>query len=106
MEVSVGTTSDRLCLLRHRQSFRGTWPPKEISLEGVAAIASEEFPMCFGLNPLGNDIQTQALPHGHDGAGYRGAVGVGEYVAHKGLVDLQLAQGKLLQVGERGIAGA
>ena len=66
----------------------------------------QEVPLLDGFHPLGNDRQTQALTQGHDRPGKGGIVGIGEYIADEGLIDLQLVEGQVLQVGERGVSGA
>ena len=51
-------------------------------------------------------MQPQTGAQRHHGAGDGGIVGIGQDVAHKALVDLELIQRQALEVGQRRVAGA
>ena len=54
----------------------------------------------------GSTAESEILAECDDGASDGGVVGVGEYVADEGLVDLQLVERQAFEIGQRGIACA
>lgn len=71
----------------------------------MAAMQGKEVALPFGLHTFGDNRQPHALGQRHDSFGDGGIVGIGEHVAHEGLIDFQLVQGQELQIGKRGVAG-
>jgi hypothetical protein len=72
----------------------------------MAVVAGQEVALLARFHALGDHRQPQAAPQGDDGAHDGGVVGVGQHVAHKGLVDLELIQRQALEVAQAGVAGA
>ena len=62
--------------------------------------------MLLRLDALGDHFEPEAAPERDDRAHDRGIVGVLGHVAHEALVDLDALHRELLDVAERGIAGA
>ncbi|MCY1276714.1 hypothetical protein D9M70_253820 [compost metagenome] len=81
-------------------------PAEEEALHLVARVFAEEVQLFLALHALGDHHQVQAVGHGDDGAGdLRVLFAVGQAV-DEAAVDLQHVDGELLEVVERGIAGA
>ena len=81
-------------------------PSKKVTLVGVAAVLPQKIALRLGFYPFSDDRQPQALAQRHDGFGNDGVVGVGQRVAHKRLVNLELVQREALEVGQGRVAGA
>jgi len=71
------------------------------TLVEIAAGIRQELPLPQRLDPFCNHLQPQAVAQRDDGAHDRGVVLVGEHVAHEGVVDLELVERQLAQVGQR-----
>ena len=88
---------------RMRQQFeisQRQGPAEQVALVGVAALLGETGALGFGFHAFGNHGQAQALAEGDNRTGDGGVVGVGQQVAHEGLIDLQVVKGQPLQVGQ------
>jgi len=77
-----------------------------VSLRQVAAERPQTVQLLLGLDPLGHDLEPQAVGQ-RDGAGddRRVAVVVSE-AGDERAVDLEHVQGKIVQIAERRITGA
>ena len=78
----------------------------QVALQAVTAETSKESRLRLGFDALGNDLKAQALGKLDDGADDRLVTGVFADTGDETAVDLQLLDGKHLEVAERGIAGA
>ena len=70
----------------------------------MAPQTGQHVALLLRFDALGYHPQVQAMGQGDDGAGDAGIVGIvgiGEQVAHKALVDLELVQGQAFQVRQR-----
>ncbi|MDT4799261.1 hypothetical protein FQZ97_319140 [compost metagenome] len=63
-------------------------------------MTDEEAALGLGFHAFGHDRQAEDMAQADDRAGDGGIVGVDQYVADEGLVDLQLVERQALQVGE------
>ncbi len=79
---------------------------EQIPLEHSAAVQFEELPLAVGFDALGDDCDVQAVAQRDDGMHDRRVTRLAGQFLHEGLVDLDLVEGQLLQVGKAGIAGA
>lgn len=79
---------------------------EKVTLRLVAALQAQPGQLAGGLHPFGNGAQPQVAGQADDGADDGFVFGVGGDVAHKTLVDLQLADLEAFEVAERRIAGA
>ena len=79
----------------HRQRFA-----EQVALVQVATGLAQRNALLFGFNPFGNHVQPQAAREPDDGVHDGGVVGVGEHVAHKALVDLELIERHALEVAQ------
>jgi hypothetical protein len=86
-------------LQRHR-------PVEQIALHRRAAMLGQEARLLVALDAFRHHAQAEVAGHRQDRLHDRGAVGVVRRVAHEALVDLQLVQRHLLQVGQVRVAGA
>src|SRR5438445_10139027 len=99
-----GTGFTRAPFPRAQQAFErlaGHRSAEVIALTRVASEAPEEPPLRLGLDALRGHGQVQAVPEAYDGGRDGGRLRAGCDVAHEGPVDLQVAQGEPLYVGER-----
>ena len=85
----------------------GHRPAENIALDVRAAELADQGQLVMGLGALGGGVHAEALGEGDDGADDRGvaAARLGG-AADEALVDLDLVERRLLQIAERGIAGA
>src|SRR5262245_21205777 len=72
----------------------------------VASVAPEELHLGRLLDALRHHPKTELAGHGNGGARDGGVLGRAGDPAHEGLVDLHDVDRKLLEVGDRGVAGA
>ena len=79
---------------------------EQVALDRVAPPAAQEAGLGLGFDAFGEDRQVEAAAHDDGGRGDGRIDRVVDDVAHEGLVDLDLVEGKARQVGERRVAGA
>jgi len=88
----VESASGRIGAQESLQQVRGQGAAEQVALVEVAACAGQQIALFGGFHALGDHFQAQAARQGDDGVHNRGVVGVGEQVAHKALVDLELVE--------------
>ncbi len=76
-----------------------------MTLHVVAMKLSQQLKGTLGANTLGNHIQAEVMTLLNHGTNNRNFVGLVFQVVHKGLIDLDLIHGKILEVSQRGIPG-
>ena len=64
-------------------------------------MEGKELPLLLGFYPFRNDAEIQALSQSDDGVSNGRIFRVGEYIAHKGAIYLQLVQRHVPQIGKR-----
>lgn len=74
---------------------------EQITLECMTSMFNEKAELRFRFNTFGNDMQAKRLAKCNDRPNNRRIVAVLSQVADKGLVNLELGKGELLQVAER-----
>src|SRR3954453_10925566 len=79
---------------------------EEIALPYIATDGLQLVTLVPGLDAFGDGFQSDALAQFDDGLAQAGIQLVAIAVHHIAAVDLQLAEGKLAQTRQRGIAGA
>src|SRR5690606_33341111 len=72
----------------------------------VAAARAEKGDLLLRLHALGDHLDAQAARQRNGAADDGGIVRADGNVMHEGAVDLELADGKALEIGKRGKAGA
>src|SRR5690606_30588303 len=83
---------------QHRAQFLGgAGLAEQASLREVATRLAQEFELALGFHALGHHFHAKAAAHLDDGAHDGGVIAVDVGVAHERLVDLQRADGELLQ---------
>src|ERR1700683_4122375 len=80
--------------------------PDEISLDFVAALLREERKLILRLDAFGEDRQFQSAGKSDHGADDCRGLRVGSDVGNEGLIDLDLVEGKRLQIGQGRISRA
>nr|GFB67140.1 hypothetical protein [Tanacetum cinerariifolium] len=83
-----------------------TLQAERVSLHFVAAVFAQEFQLFVGFHALRDDRQVEAVGHGDDRAGDLCVLFAGRQTVDEGAVDLQHIDRELLEVVQRGIAGA
>src|SRR5690606_36124044 len=78
--------------------LRGDGPAEQVSLLHLAAAAQQEGGLQFRLDTFGDHLQSELVAQCDDGPGERAVPATGGDVGHEGAVDLQLIDGKELQV--------
>src|ERR1700730_7967757 len=73
-------------------------------LSALAIQLSQAFELLCRLDSLGDELQSQALRHAHDGADNGRIVGINCHVAHERAIDLECIDGQMLQVAQAGVA--
>ena len=84
----------------------GLGAPKQVALQLVAVVVSQEVELLLGLDPLRHDRKAKAVRHRDDGVRQLGVVAVAGDFGHKAAIDLDAAKGEASQVAERGLARA
>src|SRR6056297_3134134 len=79
---------------------------EEVALQLVAAATAQDIVLVVALDPLGDDLEPQSRAEGDDRPGDRCTRLVVRDVADERLVDLERADRKALEIGERRVAGA
>ena len=85
-----------------RRQGRGKQP----ALKALAAHADQKLQLLLGFHTFGHHLQPQRTGQRVDGSADLAVVHVHHDVAHKHLVDLQLAHRQALELDERRVAGA
>ncbi len=82
-------------------------PGVQVPLHGLAAEVGDDRVLLERLDALGDDPQAQGAGQGDDrGRHGAGRSGRGAQVPHEGPVDLEVVDGQVLEVGQRGVARA
>ena len=79
---------------------------QEVALAAVATEVGELLPSLEVLDAFGHRLQAEVVTEVDDRADDDGVVGVVVHVQHEGLVDLELVDREVLEVGEGGVTGA
>ena len=79
---------------------------EEESLCGLTAVLAQERELFLRLDSFGHDHELQAVGHGDDGAHDGRVVGVRRDLRDEAAVDLQIVEREVLEVAQRGVAGA
>src|SRR3569623_3386898 len=85
--------------VRHR-------PAEEITLHHVATHFPQKRELFGRFDPFRHHVEFEAACHGNDGGDDGGIVLIGLDVADEGAIDLEGANGKTLEIAQRGIASA
>ena len=96
----------RLAGEKGQQLRGGAGLAEQLSLREVARVPAQEIQLPQGLDTFGDDFHAEAASHLDDGFHDRRIAGVLAHVAYERLVDLQRADGELLQRRERRVARA
>src|SRR5690606_15713815 len=77
-----------------------------ITLHLVTALGGKKLKLLLGLDAFGDERDPKPVAKPDDRADNRRRLRVAPEIHDKGLVDLDLVEGKRLQIGQRGIATA
>ena len=82
------------------------WPCEQVALATVAVLALELGVLLGLLDPLGQGLETEGLAQLDQGADQRPGLGRVGHGGDERAVDLEGVDGELLEIGQRGVAGA
>src|SRR6202023_2548008 len=105
-QVSEWRGSGRLPRQQGEQVHRRTGFAEQLALSKMARVPAQEVELAERLDALCDHFHAEAAAQLDDRFHDRRVPGVFAHIAHERLVDLEGADGKLLQGRERGVAGA